>query len=398
MPRTEPLRVAVIGAGPIGIESALYAKALGYSVVILERGEVGENLSRWGHVKLFTPFGMNSTPLGLEAIRKEHPGHQIPGPNDLLTGHEYRDTYLMPLTLTSALCEGIRMKTEVLHVGRANVSKTVPADDPRRAAAPFRLLLRNDKQQESLETADIILDCSGAYSKHRFLGPGGIPALGEIAAERQIAYGLEDILGSRKSYYAGKSVVVIGGGYSAASTICSLATLAEQQPATWIIWLTRSSRSTPLPRNSADPLRERDRLATRANSLATRGEGNVEHHSQTVIDTIESHGPDKGFRVAGRCAGQEMTWEVERVIANVGYRPDLTLCGELHVIEPSGASGVRQPEPNYFLLGAKSLGRDSSFLLRGGFEQIRDLFAKLAGKSRLDLYQGKLSNYPRLAG
>jgi thioredoxin reductase len=386
MPPTAPPRIAVIGAGPIGIEAALYAKNLGFAVTVYERGEVGEHLSRWGHVRLFTPFAMNQTPLGIEAIRREHPQHQLPGPNDLLTGIEHRDSYLMPLTLTASLCECVRMNTEVLHIGRRNVSRRDPAGDPKRSQLPFCILTRNDKQQERTDEADVVLDCSGTFARHRWLGEGGIPAVGEMSAEKHIGYGLEDVLGRRKQQYAGKSVIVIGGGYSAATTVCALANLAESHSATWIIWLTRGPRTTPLPRHSGDPLRERDRLAARANSLATRGEGNVEHHAQSIIDAIECHGPDRGFRVVGRCSGREMAWEVERVIANIGYAPDLSICRELHVVEPESKYGVRQPEPNYFLLGAKSFGRDGDFVLRKGFDQIRDVFAQITGKPRLDLY------------
>ncbi len=40
-----------------------------------------------------------------------------------------------------------------------------------------------------------------------------------------------------------------------------LAALAEDNSATWVIWVTRGPRGTPLPCNPADPFRERDRLA-----------------------------------------------------------------------------------------------------------------------------------------
>ena len=71
-------RIAVIGAGPVRLEAALEATQLGYPVTVYERGDVGEALGQWGHVRLFTPFGMNASPLGLEVIRKEHPQHQVP--------------------------------------------------------------------------------------------------------------------------------------------------------------------------------------------------------------------------------------------------------------------------------------------------------------------------------
>lgn len=131
-------------------------------------------------------------------------------------------------------------------------------------------------------------------------------------------------------------------------------------------------------------------LATRANTLATRGEGHVEYHSMTAISAIECHGADRGFRVSGRCGNEEMVWEVERVIANVGYRADFSFARELHVVEPDGRSGIQQLEPNYFVLGAKSIPEGADFLLRNGYINIRDVFAKITRKPKLDLYQEKV--------
>lgn len=371
-------RIAVLGAGPVGLEAAAHAAHLGHAVTVYDRGDVAEAVGQWGHVRLFTPFGMNCTQLGLDLIRKEHPQHELPGPNDLITGHEYRDAYLVPLALTPRLGDAVKTRTFVVTVGRAGLLRTDPADDPRRATAPFRLLLRDDKGAERFEEADVVLDCTGTYGRHAWLGDGGIPAAGEIAAEKQVSYGVDDVLGRRKGQYAGKSVVVVGGGYSAATTVCALAQLAEETAATWVIWLTRGPRSTPLPRNPNDPLRERDRLAARANNLATRGDGNVEYHAQMLLDEVTCHGPDKGFRVAGRCNGKPVVWEVDRVVGNVGYLADVNLTRELHVAEFAGGV-VRQPEPGYFVLGMKSFGRDSNFLLRRGHEQVREAMA-LIGK------------------
>jgi hypothetical protein len=329
---------------------------------------------------MFTPFGMNATPLGLAAVRREKAGRSLPADGDTLTGRQFVDAYLKPLAESDALIESLHLEETVVQIGRARSLKKSEAVE----RLPFRLLVRDAKGQERLDTADVILDCTGTLGTPKRLGDGGIPAVGELAAERLIAWEVEDIQGSRRGYYAGKSVVLVGDGYSAATAICALADLSDGANDTWVFWLSNGPRGAPLPRVPNDPLKERDRLAVRANCLATRCDGNLEFHAQTVLEEVVSHGPDRGFRVAGRTAGREVSWDVERVIATVGYRADLMICSGLRVDEPSGRPETR--EPGYYILGAKSFGRDSGFFLHDGFDQIRRVCAQLAGNPRLDLY------------
>ncbi|HEU0318169.1 MAG TPA: hypothetical protein VFR49_12610, partial [Solirubrobacteraceae bacterium] len=44
-----------------------------------------------------------------------------------------------------------------------------------------------------------------------------------------------------------------------------------------------------------------------------------------------------------------------------------------------GAEALRNPEPGFFILGAKSYGRDSRFLLGVGWQQVADVFGLLDG-------------------
>jgi thioredoxin reductase len=412
MIRTDPPRIAVLGAGPIGLEAALYARKLSLPVTVYERGRVGDHLQRWGHVRLFSPFGMNSTSLGRAAIHAEQPALAFPAEQDCITGRQHLTGYLEPLAKTTLLRDCLRPETQVVQVGRRGFLKSEGLGDPKRAQQPFRLLVR-EKGKERIEEADVVLDCTGTYSRHRWLGESGIPAVGELAAEQGISYWLDDVLGDKKATYAGKSVLVVGGGYSAATSVCNLSTLAQQYPDTWIIWLARCAGTQPLHRLTNDPLRERDRLAVQANNLATRGEGNVEFHGQTVVEAVEALGPDKGFRVTARCAGKARTWEPDRILANVGYTPDTQLYRELLIHEcyaslgpmnlaaalakqagadclnltAQGAATLKNPEPSFFILGAKSYGRNPHFLLRNGFEQVREVFTLITGKANLDLYK-----------
>jgi thioredoxin reductase len=416
MPRNDSPRIAILGAGPIGLEALLYAQALHLPAVVYERGRVAEYLHRWGHVRLFSPFGMNTTPLGRQTILADKPRHDFPADGDCVTGREHMSAYLEPLAQRDVVRKAIKLQTEVLHIGRRGCLKDDDPGDARRARQPFRLIVREGKS-ERVEEADVVLDCTGTYGRHRWLGDGGIPALGEAAAEAQIAYGLDDVLGERRQHYAGRNVLVVGSGYSAATTVCSLAKLAEKHPDTWVTWLARGPASQPLRRIPADPLRERDQLAMRANNLATRTDGNVRFLNQAAVELIESLGGDRGFKVSGRVTGSLTSWTVERLVANVGYTPDNALYRELQVHEcyaslgpmklaaalagqrgadclkqtSQGPDSLRNPEPNFFILGAKSYGRNSHFLLRLGFEQVRDVFALLTGKPSLDLYRKRPS-------
>lgn len=376
-------RVAILGAGPVGLEAALTVKAAGLPVTVYEQGVPGLHVDRWGFVRMFTPFGMIATPLGRAALLRDTPSRDLPAATDHLTGKEFRDVYLVPLAESSVLKGCVRTQTKVLSVGRSGWRKTDPAADPRKSLPPFRLLVRDANGRESFDAADAVLDCTGTFSRPNWVGDGGIPAAGEIAARQHISYWSEDVLGAKRSLYAGKSVAVIGGGYSAAQTACDLTTLGETDQSTWVIWMTHGPRGGPLPRIVNDPLKDRDRLAMRANHLAARCDGHLEYHPQTQLDELICHGPEQGFRVAGRVGGKPMAWEVERVVANVGYRPDLSVCAELRVDEPEGR--IETGEPGYFVLGSKSRGRDSHFLLGDGYDQVRRAVASILGKSDRDL-------------
>src|SRR3954462_6361649 len=103
MAKPDPPRIAILGAGPVGLEAALHARAVGLPVTVYERGRVAEHVQRWGHARLFSPFGMNTTPLGRSAILAENAKPAFPADGDCTTGKEHYQVYLDPLTKTALL-------------------------------------------------------------------------------------------------------------------------------------------------------------------------------------------------------------------------------------------------------------------------------------------------------
>lgn len=416
-----PATIAILGAGPIGLETALYARFLGYEVRLFERGRIADSVRRWGHATLFTPFRMNRSPLALSALHAQDANWRPPDDDALLTGSEYAELFLQPLAACDLLVDSLLVDTEVLSIGRAESLKGDQVGDAARRDHPFRILTKHPSQGEVIHTADIVIDCTGTYGNHNWLGQGGIPAIGERSAEASVEYGLPDVLQAQRERYAGHSVLVVGSGHSAATTVVALAQLAGEAMGTHVEWITRrpaqADREGPVRRFVDDPLTARDRLAHRANQLASHEhDGPVHHRAGTWIERIEWGGDQRRHRVhlTGR---HDDVLEVDRVIAQVGYRPNRGLYSELQFHEcpatdapfqasaallrnPSvddrqqtygGPATLLNPEPDFYVLGAKSHGRDSNFLISTGLEQVRDLFTIIGDRANLDLYANALS-------
>lgn len=406
-----PARIAVIGAGPIGLEAALYARYLGYDVDVYERGRVAENLLQWGHVRMFSPFGHNRSPLGLAALKAQDPAWQAPGDDELLTGRELAARYLIPLAHSDLLADSIHERTSVVAIGREGLVKGELGGDEAREEPDFRLLVAStdpgEHGRQRFTAADVVIDASGTFGNHNWLGPGGLPALGERAAEQHIEYGLPDVLGDDRPRYASRSILLVGTGHSAATNLVALAELAAQAPDTWITWVARQEldekHPEPLATIPNDPFADRVRLTQHANQLAADDSNHVSLLSGTAVEALTWHADLERFsvRMTGKHAGE---LEFDRIIANVGYRPDRRLFRELHVrqdpfhegaLEQPGSDDpgstakpqlLVQPEPDFYILGAKSTGRDSRFLIGTGLDQVRALFTIIGDRPELNLY------------
>ena len=260
----------------------------------------------------------------------------------------------------------------------------------------------------------MILDATGVYSNPSFLGDGGIPALGELSARNTIYYHLPEVRGAARSEFSGKTTLVVGAGFSAATLLEELILLHKEEPKTRILWARRSAGPNPLPLYPSDPLPERARLARACNRIAAEPPDSITVFSGVVVKAVSR--VEKRFRVELRSSagGDASPLTVDRVVALIGYRPDLSLYRELQIhqcyasegpmslaalLAKGGEAGgdclaqasfgpdsLRSPEPNFFILGNKSYGRRSDFLLRAGREQVRDAFKIIEQSPELDLY------------
>ena len=192
---------------------------------------------------------------------------------------------------------------------------------------------------------------------------------------------------------------MVGAGHSAAQAVLQLDALAERAPSTRIAWLARRGADDAVFGGGAgDDLPERAALGGRARDAVDAGRVRVVTGFRiseiTEVDGALTLRADDGREVD----------DVSHAFVLTGFRPDLAPLSELRLdLDPSldavagiadsidpnlhscgsvGATGARelaQPEPGFFIVGAKSYGRAPTFLALTGYEQARSVAAHLAG-------------------
>jgi hypothetical protein len=409
---SRPLRIAILGAGPIGLEAAIYGRTLGHDVVVFEKGEVAEAVQSYGHVSLFSPWSMNQTSLGRRRLSQA--GYPAVAPDACPTGAEFASQYLLPLSRDPLLEGRLRLSSRVVEVGRNGLLKGDLIGQAGRTRHPFRLLIES-RTGEHVEHADVVFDCTGTYGCPNAIGDGGISAPGERWLGDRLVRHLPDVAGADRARFAGKRVLVVGGGLSAATAVCALGKLCGEVEHTDVVWAVRKTGLAPYEPIENDPLPGRDRLIREANDLARAGISGkpLRFLHGAFVDFMSAEG--HRLRVALRLGNDQMKDELfDEVVGLTGYSPDNSLYRELQVHECYASRGpmklaasllsagvghgdclaqptpgpetLKNPEPNFYILGAKSYGSNSAFLLRIGHAQVRGVYSLLHEDPGLDLY------------
>ncbi len=390
-------RIAILGAGPVGLEAALAAAERGYTFTVYEAAQqVAGQVREWGHVRLFTPWELDASARMRSALAAE--GRVVPQDQTCPTGAELVARLLDPISELPQIRQRLRLGVRVQRVGRQGLLKHDEIGTQVRAQRPFRLLVQESSGEERLEQADIVLDCTG-NTEPNTLGDGGIPALGEKALDGAIRRQVPSFEVEAQEW-AGKTVLLVGAGHSAQTALGELVALAEKGSGSRIVWAVRSKQPT-WGAFDDDPLVERVRLTTMADELAKAPPACLEVHKGVVVEAV--------LRRAGRYevslrseGGTTRPVVVDRILSLTGQVGDHMLYRQLQVHEcyatsgpmklaaalmgssgdcmqqaTQGAETLANPEPLFFILGSKSYGRRNDFLMRTGWQQVDAVFQLL---------------------
>ncbi|WP_353827082.1 FAD-dependent oxidoreductase [Agromyces sp. SYSU T0242] len=391
-----PLPVAIIGAGPVGLAAAAHLLERGIDVTVLEAGDdVASSVRDWGHIRLFSPWRLLVDPAARRLL--EGGGWTHPDEDRLPTGAELVERYVAPLAAIEPLASRIRTGAEVIAVTRQGKDRTRTAA---RSATPFLLRVRTADGLEDLP-ARAVIDASGTWRTPNRLGSSGLDPLGfdEVAAD--VTHALPDVRGRDRDRFAGRRVLVVGAGHSAANTLLHLAALAREEPDTRITWAIRNATAVRVTTSEDDGLTARATIGRRVDDLVAAGRIQVLDRFEIVRLGRAGNG---AVRVVGARAGDVVEHEADVLVNATGFRPELEMLREIRLelddvveaprrlaplidpnvhtcgtVEAHGFAELRQPEDGFFIAGMKSYGRAPTFLLATGYEQVRSIAAWLAG-------------------
>ena len=192
MNHANPLPVAVIGAGPVGLAAAAHLLDRGLEPLVFEAGAaVGASIREWGHVRVFSPWEFDVDPVAV-ALLERH------GWTRARRGRvPDRRRARRALSRAARRDAGDRADAAArtprsLGVARAGIDKL---KDAGRDEAPFELLV-DEAGVERRYLASAVIDASRHVDAPE---PARRRAAGAAARARsrdRIAYGIPDVLGA----------------------------------------------------------------------------------------------------------------------------------------------------------------------------------------------------------
>lgn len=336
--------IVIIGGGQMGLSLGYYLRRAGADFVMLdaEDGPGGAWRHGWDSLRLFSPAGYSSLP-----------GWLMPPPNH--KGYPTRDDVLDYLARYEARYQlPIRRPVDVLAIERAHSHLIVVTN------------------QNAL-TAKQVVNATGNWS-HPYIPDIPGRDLFKGAQVHSAHY-------VRPDDYAGKTVLVVGGGNSGAQIIAELA------PVSRALWVTMQDPLFLPDEVDGRVLFERAVARMKAGPSETSVGGIGDIVMVPPVKEARDRGDLTSVRPFERMTTNGVIWpdgtemSVDAIIWCTGFRPALRHLTPLDVIEDSGRVEVDNQravkEPRLWLAGYGDWTGPGSATLMGAARTARDLTAQL---------------------
>jgi hypothetical protein len=396
-----PATLAIIGAGPIGIEAAIYARFLGYFVSIFDTRRVAHRMLDWHHRKLACPVSLCTSPLGHAAIKSQNPDYILPNPDTIWTGKEYAEQYLLPLAKTDLLFDDIHFLSPVTSISRLRTFRFEEIDPQDRCEDQFRLLVEGRHRGNWASRADIVLDCRGAFEKTSGMGPGGGLAVDELTHRDSFLKHSPLDRKFESKFLFGKHVGLVGGSDRACQYVHEYFDWHAENTSSRLTWL------IPCDAKAHQPY-----VASTLERIEASGNSEIQTYSILGVERIAKS--DEDLWTLQLLLEDETTVDFHcDTLASFPYPrktdswPELDCAGYATVGQSTSqsqdASAGSWPfvtcEPSYYRLQSDGLGWDESrqcwnagLGIVRGLEQVRRVFSLIVGRESLNLYQVMADN------
>jgi hypothetical protein len=389
-----PATIAIIGAGATGIEAALYARFLGYNIMLFDKAKVAQRFVDLDEFVMTEPFSECVSQLGLAALQAQTGKLPSIEPSTRLSYRAFCQEYLLPLARTDLLYDDVHVHSRVVDISRLRCRSLLAENLQERGNDEFRIVIESKSRGPWVARADVVLDCSGLANDNPRLGPGGGIAIGELDLQERL-YRSYRSWKLKANEQAKRILLVFGSSKETCDTIQSL--IANQTSASaenllkliWAIPIDPHSESQP----ELQELKQQFQNSRRGYFLETLG--------------IESIGRTPEMQLIMRFSQPDETMLdviCDDVLACESTIPGWDFCPSLLVNVPSyskqeSAKLADRPwatyagwnyatgEPNYYVLGSKRRLVATTGPSESRRSQIRDVFALLGARQDLDLYR-----------
>lgn len=359
--------IVIIGAGPIGLAMAVRLMLSKIPFVLIERGAtVGWNMKDWGHINMFTSWAETIDPTSHDLLVQGNIDFMTT--DDCPSGKAFATEYLSKVA-DLIPTENLILNAEVTRIDYQANDKT------------FDIVYARDNTSTTV-TCVRVLDASGTWGNFNQI----------VSNLENDSYKLYSNIPNAefiKRLPQKSKIAVVGSGHTAMNSLLEISTHSQHD----LLWLVRNKQ---LNFGKSKVGGKSESLENRVTNLIERNRIKLTTHFN--IESITHHAD--GLSIHSK--NHQEPKVVSHLISNIGSFPNYSLINGftldidrtqlvpsklVNKIDPSLHScdtvsydfkDTLVSEINYFVIGMKSFGKASNFLLSKGYKVLDELMHHLS--------------------